>query len=88
MVSSANKNTKQGRAGDKEDNSLQGNKVVNNDPRQETINALEENGTAQQKARVSKQDKGEQSKNQTDSHTNKSHASAQPCQLQCCKLYS
>ena len=48
------KNTQQGRAEDKEDNSQQGSEVINNDHRQETINAPEENGTAQQKSKVIK----------------------------------
>ena len=48
------KNTQQGRAEDKEDYSQQGNKVINNDHRQETINAPEKNGTAQQRSKVIK----------------------------------
>ena len=53
-MSSANKNTQQGGAEDKKDNSQQDNKVVNNDHRQETIKAPEENGTAQLKSKVIK----------------------------------
>ena len=38
----------------KKDNSQQGSEVINNNHRQETINAPEENGTAQQKSKVIK----------------------------------
>ena len=45
------KNTQQGRAEEKEDNSQKGSEVINNNQGQETINAPEENGTAQQKSK-------------------------------------
>ena len=50
-VISKQKNTQQGR---EENNSQQDSEVINNDHRQETVNAPKENGTAQQKSKVIK----------------------------------